>query len=119
MTNKQDYKLMLQKVLDVINKDEGISYIISIDSGNVFGEADAMIKNDPPIYAWVIEYDGDMRKFFSEKKLLEFIKDSFDEDPNFVNLVERVCKVEVDERDRELENSIELGLNWSVTLEEV
>ncbi len=116
MPNKQDYKLMLQKVLDTINHN-GTDYTIVPDSGKIFGEAESMIKNDPPIYNWVIEYDGDMRKFLSEKELLEFVKDSFDEDPNFVSQVERVYKVEVDEDDQELENQIELGLYWSVKLD--
>ncbi len=117
MANKQDYKLMLQKVLEVIYRDSDQNMFIENKYEENIFKAQEMLLNDPPIYNWIIEYDGDTRKFYSEKELLEFIKDSFDEDQNFFSQIERVYKVEVDEDGNDIENEIDLSVSWSVTID--
>lgn len=111
MPTKQDYKNMLKKVIESIDKDLYIAKTVC--------EAEKMIKNDKTNYEWVIEWSEGTERFRSEEELLKFVKNSFDEDPNFPNQVEGVYKKEVDDNGNDITNEIELGLSWSVTLDEI
>lgn len=113
MANKQDYKLMLQKILDTLNRDDCTTY----DSANVLGEAESLLKNDHTTYEWVIEWDGEVERFSSEKGLMEFIKDSFDKDWHFASEIERIYKVEVDKNGHDIKNEIDLNISWSFTID--
>lgn len=117
MPTRQDYKLMLQKVLEVINKDDDGDFFICKEAEEVLKCAQELILKDRSTYDWVIEYDRSSERCCSEKNLLEFVRNCFDEDPDFVNQIERVYKVEVDEDGNEIRNEIDLSLSWSVTLD--
>lgn len=113
MPNRHDYKLMLQKVLDTLNRDDCTFYD---STKKVLGEAEDLIKNDHTTYEWVIESCRDVDRFRSEEELRKFIKDSFVEDSGFASAIERVYKVEVDENGNDIKNEIDLSVSWSVTI---
>lgn len=117
MANKQDYKLMLQRVLEVIVRGSDEDLFIENENEGIIFQAKELLSNDHTTYEWVIEYDGDVDRFRSEEDLRKFIKEYFEEDPRLPNQVKRIYKVEVDEDGNDIKNEIDLNLSWSFTID--